>query len=98
MTLVELYSKDECHLCDEALETIKKVQEQVPFSLRVFKLMPGDPYFEEYREMFPVVHINKVLAFKYRVSEKMLKIRIQQTTDGERSPEIDPDEPAIEKA
>jgi hypothetical protein len=28
--------------------------------------------------MFPVVHIDKELAFRHRVSENMLKIRLQQ--------------------
>jgi hypothetical protein len=97
MTLVELYSKDDCHLCDDAKVIIEKVQKQIPFKLREFKLMPGDQYFEEYREMFPVVHINKVQVFKYRVSENMLKIKLQQLAGKLGSPDVDPDGPAIER-
>ena len=97
MTLVELYSKDDCHLCDEAKVVIARVQKQIPFTLREFKLTPGDPYFEEYKEMFPVVHINKVRVFKYRVSENMLKIKLQQLAGELRSPDVDPDGPAIER-
>jgi hypothetical protein len=59
--------------------------------------MPGDPYFEEYKEMLPVVHINKVQVFKYRVSENMLKIKLQQLAGELRTPDADPDEPAIER-
>lgn len=84
MILVELYSKEECHLCEEARAVLERMQKQIPFMLRELKLTPGDQYFEEYREMFPVVHINKELAFKHRVSENMLKIRLQQAADSEQ--------------
>ena len=96
MTLVELYSKHDCHLCDEARVVIEKVQRQIPFTLREVKLMPGDPYFEEYKELFPVVHINKVQVFKYRVSENMLRIQLQQLARRPPTPD-NPDDPAIEK-
>ncbi len=78
MILVELYSKEDCHLCDDAKAVLEKVRGQMPFNLHVFKLTPGDTYWEEYKEMFPVVHIDKVPAFKYRVNEQMLKIKLQQ--------------------
>ena len=93
MTLVELFSKDDCHLCDEARTVIERVQKLIPFRLREYKLMPGDLYYEEYKEIFPVVHINKVQAFKYRVSENLLKIKLQQLAAESR----DPDEPPTEK-
>ena len=97
MTLVELFSKDDCSLCDEARAVIERVRQGIPFKLREFKLMPGDPYYEEYREILPVVHINKVQAFKYRVSENLLKIKLQQVANAPRDPDVDPDEPEVEK-
>jgi len=96
MILVELYSKEDCHLCDEARAVIERVKKQIPFTLREFKLTPGDQYFEEYKEMFPVVHINKVLSFKYRLTENMLRIKLQQIAGGSRGYDVDPDEPAVE--
>ena len=97
MILVELYSKEDCKLCEEAQSVLDRVQKQFPFKFREFKLMPGDPYFEEYKEMFPVVHINKILAFKYRVSENMLRIKLQQIAGDARTPDVDPDEPTLER-
>ncbi|MBM2842099.1 MAG: glutaredoxin 2 [Bacteroidetes bacterium] len=96
MTLVELYSKEECHLCDEAKAVIERVQKRIQFKLREIKLTPGDPYFEEYKEMFPVVHINKVQVFKYRVSENMLKIKLQQVAIETRAPD-DPEAPSVDR-
>ncbi len=81
MILVELYSKDDCHLCDEAKVVLEKVQKEILFTLREYKLTPGDTNWEEYKELFPVVHVEKKLAFKYRVNEQMLKIRLHQVQD-----------------
>jgi len=78
MILVELYSGNDCSLCEEAKMVLQKVQREIPFTLREIKLVPGDEYHEEYKELIPVVHINKVLAFKYRVTEQMLRIRLRQ--------------------
>ena len=97
MILVELYSKEDCQLCEEAKATIERVQQAIPFKLREVKLMPGDQYYEEYKDLVPVVHINKVQAFKYRISENLLKIKLQQLVDEPRNPDVDPDEPALEK-
>ena len=81
MTLVELYSKEDCHLCDDALAVLEKVQKEMPLSLKVHKLIPGEAYFEEYKEDFPVIHINKRFAFKHRLNEQMMKIRLQQVAN-----------------
>ncbi|MER3522641.1 MAG: thioredoxin family protein [Ignavibacteria bacterium] len=76
--LVELYSKDNCHLCDEAQEVLERVQSEIPFTLRVIKLLPGEANFEEFKEDFPVIHIDKRFAFKHRLNENMVRIRFQQ--------------------
>ena len=78
MIIVDLYSRDDCPLCDDAKGVLETVQKEIPFTLRETKIIPGDQYFEEYKEMVPVVHINKVFAFKYRVNEGMLKFRLIQ--------------------
>ncbi len=85
MILVELFSKHDCHLCDEAKAVLEKVQREIPFTLKEIKLAEGDEKFEEYAESVPVVRMDKVLTFKYRVNEHTLRIRLQQlASSGER--------------
>ncbi len=93
MILVELYSKDDCQLCDEAKAVLRAVQNEVPFTLKEIKLIPGEGSFEEYKKDFPVVHINKRFAFKHRLNENTVKIRLQQVANEETrlDPEDDPD-------
>jgi hypothetical protein len=86
MILVELFSSGECRLCDEARTVLERVRKALPFTLSEIRLHEGDPLFDEYREMVPVVHINRVPAFRYRVHEGMLRIRLQQIASGGSRP------------
>ncbi len=72
MTIVELYSKDDCHLCDIALDVLQNVREIIPFELQQVKIREGDEYFEKYKERIPVVFINKEFAFQYKVKKDEL--------------------------
>lgn len=93
MILVELYSKDDCQLCDEAKAVLQTIQKEFPFTLKEIKLIPGEGGFEEYKQDFPVVHINKRFAFKHRLNENSVRIRLQQVTNEETrlTMEDDPD-------
>lgn len=58
MIYLDLYSKDNCHLCDAARETLQNVQKNFPSELREHKLSEGGLLFELYKDKFPVVIIN----------------------------------------
>jgi hypothetical protein len=85
MILVELYSKDDCHLCDVAMELLLNIQKSHPFELRRIKIREGDDYFEDYDQRVPVVFINKEFAFQYRVLEKEFIAKIGQAAKEELS-------------
>jgi hypothetical protein len=91
MTLVELFTKADCSLCDEALAVLEKVRLEIPFQLKVITLLPGEDDFERYKEDFPVIRINKRFAFKHRLNEKMLKIRLQQVANDDKPQTLDDD-------
>jgi glutaredoxin len=80
MNVVEIYSKDDCHLCDSALAVLKDAQKKSAFDLKVTKLREGDENFEMYKERFPVIFINKEFAFQYKVSERQLLSKLEQVT------------------
>jgi glutaredoxin len=77
MTLVEIYSKEDCHLCDVAKEVLKKVQQQHPFTLQEIYIREGDEHFENFKERIPVIFINKQFAYQYRVHEKDFIAKLQ---------------------
>ncbi|MFI5251160.1 MAG: glutaredoxin family protein [Bacteroidota bacterium] len=76
MSLVEMYSKDNCHLCDEARKVLDAARSKIPFELNIIKLKEGDAEFEMYKERFPVIFINKEFAFQFKVSEHQLMTRL----------------------
>ncbi|TAK52356.1 MAG: glutaredoxin family protein [Bacteroidetes bacterium] len=81
MIIVEIFSKEECHLCGVAKEAIKKVQQSHPFELREILIREGDAYYEQYKERIPVIHINNKFAFQYRVNEKDFLLRLQSESE-----------------
>ena len=80
MILVEIYSRDNCHLCEIAKEVLVNVQQSHPFELKEVKIHEGDEHYEDMKERVPVVHINKEFAFQYRVAEYELIERLKNAS------------------
>lgn len=76
--LVELYSKDDCHLCDRAKDVLLKVRQRHPFRFREIKIQPGTADYDQFKERIPVIFVNKQFAFQYRVNEKEFIARLQR--------------------
>lgn len=70
MILVEIFSKEGCHLCDTAKSVLQNIRKRHPFELKEVSIREGDEYYERYKERIPVVHINKKFAFQHRVPER----------------------------
>ena len=70
---MELFSTEDCHLCQEAKQVLLKIQEEIPFILEEKKIGPADSSFKEFREKVPVVLINHQEVFHYKVDEVALR-------------------------
>ncbi len=70
MTLIEVYSKRDCHLCDEMKRALEAARKDHPFDLREIILEEGMERYEEFKERVPVVFINGAFAFQYRFPGK----------------------------
>jgi glutaredoxin len=69
-TIVEIYSKPDCHLCDVAKETIDEVRKNTPFHLIVTDITRKPELFHQYQHQIPVIFINGKKAFKYTIDKK----------------------------
>ncbi len=78
MVLVEIFSKDDCCLCDEAKSVLLKVQKEILFELHEIKIQDDENLIREYGTKIPVVFINGRLAFKYHVYELELKEKLRR--------------------
>ena len=77
---VILYTRAGCHLCDDAKEVLERAARRAAFDLSVVDI-DGDPEARRlYNEEVPVIAINGVKAFKYRVTiEDFLKRLARRT-------------------
>jgi len=67
---VEIYTKEDCHLCDEAKEVLNRVKKSYPFDLIEVDITSNAGILNKYKEEIPVIFINKRKAFKFTVTEK----------------------------
>lgn len=76
--VIEMYSRQGCHLCDDAKDVIERVARRFPVSLRVVNI-EDDPKLEAaYGTQIPVVFVNGHKAFKYHVDERELEKKVKK--------------------
>ena len=78
MITLELYSKEDCSLCDKAKDVIHRVREQMSFEYREVSLVPGTPLEAELRNDIPVLRINGEFFAHHRISEVDLVNRLRE--------------------
>ena len=70
--IVTLYSRPGCHLCDEARESLQRVQTRAPFTLQEVDITTDDALHKRYMERIPVVSVGGDDLFDYEVDEDAL--------------------------
>jgi glutaredoxin len=88
---VTLYTKPECHLCDDALAVIERVRTEVAFELEQVDIMEDRDAHERYHQRVPVVVVDEVEVFDYEVDEEALRAMAlaaspRASIDGKRDP------------
>lgn len=71
---VEIYSKPDCHLCDDVKAVLKEVQKKQDFEIVEVNILHDQALYDIYKEQIPVVFLNGKKIFKYRIDrEKFLQ-------------------------
>jgi glutaredoxin len=77
--IIEIYSKDDCSLCDEAKHVLEQVRNRVPpFELRMVDITKDPVLFARYQYDIPVVFIDGQKAFKHRLDPSEVERRLQR--------------------
>ena len=58
MTVVTIYSRKNCHLCDVALEALKSVEAELNFKIEKIDIDKDPDLVRKYGEEVPVIHID----------------------------------------
>ena len=81
MSEIVLYSKNNCHLCDEMKVVLTNLQSEYGFKLTEFDIDSDNELFEKYKEKIPVLTINGKLFAKYRIDEKKFRKKLENTNE-----------------
>jgi glutaredoxin len=82
VSVVTLYSRPGCHLCDDARAALERVRRDAPFDLEEVDITADDALHRRYLERIPVVALDGEEIFEYFVDEDALKQRILYRGDG----------------
>ena len=69
---VTIYGKPECCLCDEALEALEAVRQQIPFELDKRDISGDADLIELYSLDIPVILVDGKMAFRHRIDKDRL--------------------------
>jgi len=73
MTKVVIYSKPECHLCDEAKAAIQAAGCEGQYTLEEVNVESDPDLRRRYRYDIPVITLDGVEAFRHRVSPEQFR-------------------------
>lgn len=76
--MVTVYSRYGCHLCENAVETLESLREELAFSLDVVYI-DGNPELEKlYGNEVPVIHINGEHHDFYKVDPERFRSSLER--------------------
>ena len=76
---LELLSKPDCCLCDDAKEVLDRVRQDLPFELAVVDLSQHPERLAQHGEEIPVLFIDGRKAFKFHIDETELRARLARS-------------------
>ena len=79
MTLFTVYTTPDCHLCEEALTTLRRLQGELGFDLRELDITTDDALCRAYFERTPVIALNGEELFDYFVDEAVVRERLESS-------------------
>ncbi|WP_396610634.1 glutaredoxin family protein [Haloferax sp. S1W] len=80
---IVVYTRQECHLCDVAEETIHEVADStgVPVDIDVIDVDTDSALTEEYGDRVPYVYVDGRPAFKFEVDPERLREKLDAARD-----------------
>lgn len=74
---VTVYSRPDCHLCADAIETLRKLQGELHFSLSELDIDRDEALQRAYFERIPVIALDGEELFDFFVDEAILRERLE---------------------
>ena len=78
MITIEVMTKQDCGLCDDAKAIIEQVITDFPAEIKMTDIESDPELFERYQEKIPVVLINGEESFVYKVHPITLRKKLEK--------------------
>ena len=75
-TKLQLYTKSDCSLCDEAKVVLKKVAEKYPIQIEEIDITANLGLFTKYKYLIPVLEMNGKRLFVHRINRGKLQRKL----------------------
>jgi glutaredoxin len=86
MITIEVMTRKDCCLCDDAKEIIEQVIAEMPAKLKMTDIESDPELLERYKEKIPVVLINGEESFVYKVHPITLRKKLEQVMNANNFP------------
>jgi glutaredoxin len=77
VSVITVYSKPDCHLCAEAMSTLRGLQAELGFALEECDITTDDALLRAYFERIPVVALDGEVLSEHFVEEAILRERLE---------------------
>jgi len=77
VSVVTVYSKPDCHLCEDAMAILEGLQQELRFTLRELDISADDALLRAYFERIPVIEIDGEELCEYFVEETLVRERLE---------------------
>ena len=71
-----LVTRQDCHLCHEMMAVVREVRSKIPLEMELRDVDSDEDLLLRFGEEVPVLLVNGRKAFKYRVTAKELRQRL----------------------
>jgi hypothetical protein len=78
MTLVTIYSRTGCHLCEDALQILQSMQEELNFNIEEILIDGNEELEKVFGEKIPVTHIDGVHHDFWRVDPERFRSSLEK--------------------
>ncbi len=78
MTLITVYSKPDCHLCEDAMASLRRLRPELGFELQERDILQDDALHRAYFERIPVIALDGEELFDYFLDEQELRRRLAE--------------------
>ena len=78
MTVVTVYSRKTCHLCDVALESLESVRAELNFEIEKIYIDGNDELIQKYGEEVPVIQIDGKHHDMFRVDLERFRSSLEK--------------------